>query len=148
MLVEKCVASCVPLLVCEYDTQKWFVCPNCHSVIDREYTAFCNCCGQKLSWYGTMKACRHRKETPRRNEPNYYDEPTNKRQTEKLQAKVSAIRTDIDSLKKQIKKKQSALKCLMEKEEENKRKHLMKILAANGISIEDMIARLNDGTSL
>ena len=61
---------------------------------------------------------------------------------------ASAIRTDIDSLKEQIKEKRSALKCLMEKEEENKRKHLVKVLAANGISIDDLIERLNNRTFL
>ena len=32
----------------------------------------------------------------------------------------------------------------MEKEEENKRKHLVKVLAADGISIDDLIERLNN----
>ena len=26
------------------------VCPRCHSTMEREHQAFCDCCGQKLSW--------------------------------------------------------------------------------------------------
>lgn len=67
---------------------------------------------------------------------------------EKLRAEASAIQTDIDSLKVQIKEKRSALKSLMEKEEEHKRKHLVKALAANGITIDDLIERLNNNSFL
>lgn len=143
-LLEKCVGNAVPLLVYEQSAQGWFLCPNCHNALEREYMENCECCGQKLSWYGTVKACRHLEETPRGAKKNHHDES----QTNKLRMEASAIRTDIDSLKEQIKEKRSALKCLMEKEEENKRKHLVKVLAANGISIDDLIERLNNRTFL
>ena len=26
------------------------VCPRCHKAIEREYTNYCSCCGQKLLW--------------------------------------------------------------------------------------------------
>ena len=26
------------------------ICPRCDDLLDREYMAFCDCCGQKLAW--------------------------------------------------------------------------------------------------
>ena len=31
-------------------------CPRCHASLDREYMAFCNCCGQHLDWAYIDKA--------------------------------------------------------------------------------------------
>lgn len=28
------------------------LCPHCHSLIEREYMKFCDCCGQALNWKG------------------------------------------------------------------------------------------------
>ena len=149
-LLEKCVGCAVPLLVCEQSAPGWFFCPSCRNVLDREYMENRMCCGQKLSWYGTMKACRHRNGTLGGTGKNHLPDEslTDNRRMEKLRAEASAIQTDIDSLKAQIKEKRSALKSLMEKEEEHKRKHLVKALSANGITIDDLIERLNNNSFL
>ena len=137
MLVEKCVASCVPLLVCEYDTQKWFVCPNCHSVIDREYTAFCNCCGQKLSWYGTFSHAHLLGEEP---------SVKQRKKTGKAPSGISpledqsrAIQAEINLLREQISEKRSELKKLNEAQEEKKRNQLMKAISQSGRALDDLI---------
>lgn len=28
----------------------YYICPKCHTTIDRDYQLYCNNCGQKLSW--------------------------------------------------------------------------------------------------
>ena len=135
--MEKCVASCVPLLVCEYDTQKCFVCPNCHSVIDREYTTFCNCCGQKLSWYGTFSHAQLLGEEPSAKQ---------RKKTGKALSGISpledqsrAIQAEINLLREQISEKRSELKKLNEAQEEKKRNQLMKAISQSGRALDDLI---------
>ena len=57
-LIKECVSLCIPLLVCEYNREKWMCCPRCQNVRDADYAAYCCCCGQCLSWYGTVKYAR------------------------------------------------------------------------------------------
>lgn len=33
-----------------YPTATYSVCPNCCTTLDREYMAYCDRCGQRLSW--------------------------------------------------------------------------------------------------
>ena len=55
-LIKWCVERMVPQLVHEYTADwQWFYCPQCHAVLEREYMMNCDCCGQKLSWHGTIK---------------------------------------------------------------------------------------------
>lgn len=35
-LLQECVATCIPKLIHELDSQGWYCCPNCHNVVERE----------------------------------------------------------------------------------------------------------------
>ena len=77
--------------------------------------ANCNCCGQKLSWFGTMKSAypssaRNPSEKPQRNDD--------------VQEKAKELEADISLLKEQIKDKTATLKQLMEIQEEKKREEM------------------------
>ena len=88
------MASRVPTLVCEYDSQRWFVCPSCHNVIEYDYATNCYCCGQALSWYGTMSQAH----------PLGAETPVKKSRVAK------APKPEIASLQDQLREKQSALR--------------------------------------
>lgn len=38
--------------ICFKNGDVYSICPGCERILDREYMAFCDCCGQKLSWRG------------------------------------------------------------------------------------------------
>lgn len=42
-----------------YGETAYFACPRCQSILEREYMAFCNCCGQKLNWRSKVIKIRH-----------------------------------------------------------------------------------------
>ena len=97
--------------------------------------ANCNCCGQKLSWYGTMKSVYH-SSTGNPSEKHPFNDD--------VQEKTKELEADICLLKEQIKSKRVALRQLMEPQEEKKRKQLLKTLHASGISIDELIEHLNN----
>ena len=33
-----------------YSTASYYMCPRCNTSLDREYMAYCDCCGQCLNW--------------------------------------------------------------------------------------------------
>ena len=39
-----------------YPTAAYSVCPNCRTTLDREFVAYCDRCGQRLSWNGYGRA--------------------------------------------------------------------------------------------
>ncbi len=39
-----------------YGKTGYYVCPRCKITMDREFTSFCDRCGQKLDWRGYRKA--------------------------------------------------------------------------------------------
>lgn len=39
---------------------QYAVCPGCNHLLDREYMAFCDTCGQRLSWCNFTKARVHK----------------------------------------------------------------------------------------
>lgn len=56
LLIKWCVAKALPKLVYEHTTDwNWCYCPNCYTILDREYMRYCGSCGQALSWHGTLK---------------------------------------------------------------------------------------------
>jgi len=56
LLIDHCIKRALPMLVYEHTADgAWCYCPHCHAVIDHEYADCCECCGQRLSWYGTTK---------------------------------------------------------------------------------------------
>ena len=78
--------------------------------------ANCNCCGQKLSWYGTMK----------RAYPSSAGNPSEKHPfIGDVQEKAKELEADISLLKAQIKDKTATLKQLMEIQEEKKREEIL-----------------------
>ena len=77
--------------------------------------ANCNCCGQKLSWYGTMKSAYHSSARNPSEKPQRNDD---------VQEKAKALEADISLLKEQIKDKTAMLKQLMELQEEKKRQEM------------------------
>lgn len=38
------------------DGNGYYVCPRCHITVEREFTSFCDRCGQRLGWKGCKKA--------------------------------------------------------------------------------------------
>ncbi len=49
------------MLVCQYrmlGKNRYMICPTCKHDIEVEYTNFCSVCGQRLSWYGSVKHAR------------------------------------------------------------------------------------------
>lgn len=57
-LLLQCVERCQSKLVYEYCSRHdWYLCPQCHAVIEREYMSNCCCCGQSLKWWGSVKHC-------------------------------------------------------------------------------------------
>ncbi len=39
-----------------HEPDGFYVCPRCNSTLEREYTAFCDRCGQRLDWCGIRRA--------------------------------------------------------------------------------------------
>ena len=39
-----------------YGLTGYYRCPRCHTTMEREFTAFCDCCGQHLGWKDYKKA--------------------------------------------------------------------------------------------
>ena len=39
-----------------WNNHGYYVCPGCNASLDREYMAFCNCCGQRLTWFFCERA--------------------------------------------------------------------------------------------
>ncbi len=54
--IRDCLDKAIPKRVFEYTMDwEWTICPNCRSILDREYVRYCDRCGQALSWYGSIK---------------------------------------------------------------------------------------------
>jgi len=132
-LLKECVSLCIPLLVCEYNKERWMCCPRCHNVIEADYAANCSCCGQRLSWYATVKYARPLGEAWK---------PPKHRQQKAAEEQANAISAEIAALQEQLADKRKALKRLKEDEERRKQERLMAAIAASGRSIEDMLMLL------
>ena len=132
-MLQKCVASRVPILVCEYDSAHWFVCPSCHNGIEIEYVTNCSCCGQSLSWYGTMSQAHPLGEKP----------PTKKQRVvkERIDRKPE-LQSEINFLQEQLREKRAALRKIEEFEEEKEYQRLLKALEHSGVSVESLIEML------
>lgn len=136
-MLNQCVVSCLPLLVCEYDSQHWFVCPSCRNTIDREYVAFCSCCGQKLSWYGSVSHAHQLGEKPAEAQPKHHSNTLSA--ISRLEDQSREIEAEIHLLKEKISEKRTALKKLRFAQEEKKRVRLAEAIAQSGKSIDDVI---------
>ena len=54
--LRDCVERAIPLLVTERTGDGAFCyCPHCHSILDKDYVAYCSVCGQALRWHGFIK---------------------------------------------------------------------------------------------
>lgn len=138
--MKKCIVSCLPLIVCEYNSQHWFVCPCCQNAIDREYVAYCSCCGQKLSWYGSVSRAHLLGEKLAETQPKHHSNALSAiSQTEDQSREIEA---EINLLKKKISEKRTALKKLKFAQEEKKKAMLAEAIAQSGKSIDDLINML------
>lgn len=55
-MLKACLDRAIPMLVYEHTMDwKWCYCPQCHSILIREYMRYCDCCGQALTWHGSVK---------------------------------------------------------------------------------------------
>ena len=132
-LLKECVSLCIPLLVCEYNTEKWMCCPRCHNVIDADYAAYCCCCGQCLSWYGTVKYARPIGKAWK---------PPEHRLQKAQDEQAHIISAEIAALQEQLDDKRKTLKSLKEAAEQREQERLIAAIAASGRSIEDMLMLL------
>ena len=132
-LLKECVSLCIPLLVCEYNKERWMCCARCHNVIEADYAANCSCCGQRLSWYGTVKYARPLGEAWK---------PPKHRQQKAAEEQANAISAEIADLMEQLNDKRKALKSLKEAEKQREQERLIAVLTASGKSIEDMFMLL------
>ena len=135
--MKKCVVSCLPLLVYEYNTQHWFVCPCCHKAIDREYVAYCSCCGQKLSWYGSVSRAHLHGEEPAETQPKHHSNALSA--ISQMKDQSHEIEAEINLLKEKISEKRTALKKLKFAQEEKKKAMLAEGIAQSGKSNDDLI---------
>lgn len=141
-LLEKCVAFRVPLFVCELDDQGWFLCPNCHSAFEYEYVEHCSCCGQSLTWYGTMSHAHKVGSVEPQKKKKISAEQKEDKLMRQLEKRANAVEAEIGILKEQMKEKKRELQALKESEEDHKRKRLMKAIARSGKSIDEIIETL------
>ena len=140
--MEKCVTFRVPLLVCELDNQGWFLCPNCHSAFEYEYVEHCSCCGQSLTWYGTMSHAHKVGSLEPPKKKKFSAEQKEDKLMRQLEKRTNAVEVEIGILKEQMKEKKRELQALKESEEDQKRKRLMKAIARSGKSIDEIIETL------